>query len=119
MPMPARSRSSSPTRRRSRSRLLRWIASLVLLAILFGYVQPLRAYRDAREDVEARKAELTALTRANAVLEERIVEAATDAFVEREARKLSLVRPGERLFIVNGIDEWKEERRRGAKAPLR
>jgi cell division protein FtsB len=91
----------------------------VLLAVAIGYVQPLRAYRDATADVAARRAEVERIARANAALEDRIDEAATPAFVEREARKLGLVQPGERLFIVTGIDEWKHERRARAKARLR
>jgi cell division protein FtsB len=91
----------------------------VLLAVAIGYVQPLRAYRDATADVAARRAEVEQMARANAALEERIDETATPAFVEREARKLGLVQPGERLFIVTGIEEWKHERRTRAKARLR
>lgn len=68
-----------------------------------GYVQPLRAYRDATADVEARKTEVVRMASANDRLEERIAETETPAFVEREARKLGLVRPGEKLFIVNGV----------------
>jgi cell division protein FtsB len=119
MPMPTPARRSSSTRRRKRSRWLRWIGAVVLLAIAAGYVQPLRAYRDARADVETQRAELREVARENGRLERRLVEAGTDAFVEREARKLRLIRPGERLFIVTGVDEWKAERQRRAKARLR
>lgn len=91
----------------------------MLLAVAAAYVQPLRAYRDARDDVAARKAEVARLDAANAALEERIAEAGTSEFVEREARRLGLVRPGERLFIVTGVDEWKRDRRAASRAPLR
>jgi cell division protein FtsB len=99
-------------RRPSRSALaLRWIAALVLVAIAVGYVQPLRAYRDAQAEVAVAEAQVNRIARANAVLEERIAEAETSTFVEREARRLGLVKPGERLFIVTGIDQWKRDRR--------
>jgi cell division protein FtsB len=112
---PARS-PSKRSRRPSRSaRALRWIGLAVLLAVAIGYVQPLRAYRDATADVAARRAEVDRIARANAALEDRIDEAATPEFVEREARKLGLVQPGERLFIVTGIEEWKHERRTRAR----
>ena len=112
---PARS-PSKRSRRPSRSaRALRWIGLAVLLAVAIGYVQPLRAYRDATADVAARRAEVDRIARANAALEDRIDGAATPEFVEREARKLGLVQPGERLFIVTGIEEWKHERRARAK----
>jgi cell division protein FtsB len=101
-------------RRRSRSALaLRWIGLLVLVVIAIGYVQPLRAYRDAQDDVAARQAQVDRIARDNAELETRLAEAGTAAFVEREARRLGLVKPGERLFIVTGVDEWNRDGRRG------
>ena len=112
---PAR-RAGRKARRSSRSRrALRWIGLVVLVAAAVGYVQPLRAYRDATADVAARTAQIERVERANAELEERIDETETPRFVEREARKLGLVKPGERLFIVSGIDEWKRERRARAR----
>jgi cell division protein FtsB len=109
-----------PPRRKTRriarpSHALRWIGLAVLLVVAVGYVQPLRAYRDASADVAVRQAEVERLASANVQLEERIAETQTPEFVEREARKLTLVRPGERLFIVTGIEEWKRERRARAR----
>lgn len=91
----------------------------MLLVVAVGYVQPLRAYRDASADVATRQSEVERIARANVRLEQRIAETQTPEFVEREARKLTLVRPGERLYIVTGIDEWKQERRARSKAGLR
>jgi cell division protein FtsB len=94
---------SSRPRRPSRSSLaLRWLGIAVLAAVAFAYVHPLRAYFDARSEVDARRADVTALERKHTELEARIKVARTNTFVEREARKLGLVRPGERLFIVDG-----------------
>ena len=113
----------APDRRRRRisrpSHALRWVGLAILLVVAVGYVQPLRAYRDATADVEARKTEVVRMASANDRLEERIAETETPAFVEREARKLGLVRPGERLYIVTGIDEWKREPQRGSGPRLR
>jgi cell division protein FtsB len=117
---PTRPAPKKRARRSSRPRrALRWIGVAVLLAVAIGYVQPLRAYRDASADVAARRAQIESIERTNAGLEQRISETETSVFVEREARKLGLVKPGERLFIVTGIDEWKQERRAQAKARLR
>jgi cell division protein FtsB len=117
---PTRPAPRKRARRSSRSaRALRWIGVVVLLAVAIGYVQPLRAYRDASADVAAHRAQIESIERTNAELEQRISETETSVFVEREARKLGLVKPGERLFIVTGIDEWKQERRARAKARLR
>lgn len=86
---------------------------LVLVVIAFGYIQPLRSYRDAQADFAVRQAQVNRIARVNAALEERLAEAETADFVEREARRLGLVKPGERLFIVTGVDEWNRARRRG------
>ena len=85
----------------------------MLLVVAVGYVQPLRAYRDAQDDAAARQAQVDRIARDNAALEERLAEAETAGFVEREARRLGLVKPGERLFIVTDVDEWNQTRRRG------
>jgi cell division protein FtsB len=93
-----------PARRRrpSRSTLaLRWLAVVCLAAIATAYVQPVRGYLDARREVDRQRAEVAALEREQRGLAARTSVARTDEFVERQARKLGLVRPGERLFIVN------------------
>ncbi len=92
--------------RPSRSTLaLRWLAVAVLAAIAIAYVQPLRAWHSARQDVARRQAEVAPLEREAELLATRLAVARTDEFVVREARKLGLVRPGERLFIVSSRDE--------------
>lgn len=91
----------------------------MLVAIAAAYVQPLRAYREAKADVAAREVQVERLAAANTALERRIAEAGTTAFVEREARRLGLVKPGERLFIVTGIGERKRERRGAESVRLR
>ena len=94
-----------PRRRRpSRSTLaLRWVGAAVLVLIAIAYVQPLRAYQHARAELAERRADVAVLRAERRRLEQRIAVARTDDFIEREARKLSLVRPGERLFIVTNL----------------
>jgi cell division protein FtsB len=104
--MPRRSRPS-------RSALvLRWLGVVVLLVIGIAYVHPIRSYRDARDEVAERKADVAELARRNAALNREVARAGEDEYVEREARRLGLVRPGERLYIVTGLEG-------GAKAGLR
>jgi cell division protein FtsB len=99
-------------RRRSRSALaLRWLGVVVVLAIAAAYVHPLRSYREARALVTQKKAEARQLAKANAALERRLSLAGTEEFVVREARKLGLVRSGERLYIVKGVARERERRR--------
>jgi cell division protein FtsB len=102
-------RAVARRRRPARSTLvLRWLGASVLAAIALAYVQPLRAYLGARHEVAKSEAAVTALERRNRSLERRVELAGTDAFVEREARRLGLVRPGERLFIVQGTEQRKK-----------
>ena len=117
---PARPRRPSRTSRRrpSRSALaLRWIGALVLVAIAIGYVHPLRSYFEARTEVARRSSEVERLEQANAGLQRRLDRTGTNEFVEREARRLGLVRPGERLFIVTGVQEWRQKQGR-KEAPI-
>jgi hypothetical protein len=87
-----------------RIRVLRWLGVAVVLAIAIAYVQPIRAYLDAKDDVAEREAQKSALLRRQAVVLAELQRAGTDEFVEREARRLGLVRPGELLFIVSGVE---------------
>ena len=95
-------------RRPSRSKLaLRWIGGLVIVLIALAYVHPLGSYRHAQTEVAKRQAAIAKLERGNAALQRRLSLTDKSDFVEREARRLGLVRPGERLFIVKGIEQWK------------
>jgi cell division protein FtsB len=98
-----------PRRRRpTRSALaLRWLGVAVLVAIALSYVHPLRSYQAARARADERRTELAALERENSRLTHRLALSGEDSFIEREARRLGLVRPGERLFIVKGVEAWR------------
>jgi cell division protein FtsB len=113
-PEPVECRGSMPRRKRpSRSTLaLRWLGVIGLVAIGLAYVHPLRSYHAARERVVERRAELVAVEREIDRLDHRLALSGEDSFVEREARRLGLVRPGEHLFIVKGV-----EARRRASVP--
>lgn len=80
---------------------------VVICAIAAAYVQPVRAYLDARTEVTVAKAERARLAERRATLERRVAYAASDAFVVREARRIGLVAPGETLYIVKGLERWR------------
>jgi hypothetical protein len=86
--------------------LLRLLAVGVVCAIAVAYVQPIRAYLGARDDAATSREEKAAALQRRDVLRQQLEETGTDAFVEREARRLGLVRPGERLFVVRGVETW-------------
>jgi cell division protein FtsB len=100
-----------PRRRRRPARsalVLRWLGVAVFVVIGLSYIHPLRSYEAARGRVEQRRGELAALERENAQLERRLSLSGKDLFVEREARRIGLVRPGERLYIVKGVEDWRK-----------
>ena len=80
---------------------------LLLIAVL--YWKPLHTYMHTKGELQARKAEVVQLRDEKARLEKRIAEADTGDQLLREARRLGLVKPGERLFIVRGIGAWRHK----------
>ena len=92
---------------RSRSRPLgRWLAvgAIVLVGLL--YARPLRSYVDTKRELARRGADVRALKAERHALQHRLAESTTGEALTRQARRLGLVRPGERLFIVKGISAW-------------
>ena len=86
---------------------MRWLAVAVIGFVAFLYSQPLRSYFDTRHALADRAQEVRGLRLQKQELERRLVEADTPAALIREARRLGYVKPGERLFIVKGIDAWR------------
>lgn len=76
----------------------------------FLYYRPVQAYFRAQDVLAERTLEVRKLTRENAKLSRRLALEESGATLVREARKLGLVRPDERLFIVRGIDAWRKAR---------
>ncbi len=86
------------------------VAGLTLVAFL--YWKPAHTYLHAKQQLQARNGEVHALRVEKVRLEKRIAQAATGGQLVREARRLGLVKPGERLFIVKGIPAWRATQRR-------
>ena len=85
---------------------MRWLAvgAIVLVGLL--YARPLRSYLGTKHELAQRAADVRALKAEKRELQHRLAEASTPEALQREARRLGLVRPGERLFIVKGITAW-------------
>lgn len=99
-------------RRPTRSLVFRrWLAvgALVLVALL--YYRPLKAYIDARSQLGQRGQVVHSLEAEKARLELRLGSSTSIATLSREARTLGYVRPGEHLFIVKGIPQWRKRER--------
>jgi cell division protein FtsB len=103
--MPKSQRRASRPRRRVP--VLRWaaVATLVIVALL--YYRPLKSYLETRASLQERQAEVQELRAKRDDLARRLEDADTPEALARRARKLGLVKPGEQLFIVKGIEEWK------------
>jgi cell division protein FtsB len=81
------------------------IAGLTLVAFL--YWKPAHTYVHTKQQLQTRSTEVQSLRMQKAGLEKRIAQAATGGQLVREARRLGLVKPDERLFIVKGIPAWR------------
>jgi cell division protein FtsB len=77
----------------------------VLLALL--YYRPVRTYVNTRHTLERRTAEVHVLSARKHQLEQRLAEIQQGSSLVRGARRLGLVKPGEHLFIVQGIQQWR------------
>jgi cell division protein FtsB len=85
----------------------RWFAlgALVLVGLL--YYRPLHDYFDAQSQQTAQLTAVQKLQREHAALEKRLRHASSDAALAAAARTLGYVLPGEHLFIVKDIPQWR------------
>jgi cell division protein FtsB len=74
----------------------------------FLYWKPTHTYMQTHRELQARNAEVRELREEKARLQQRITQAGTGGQLVREARRLGLVKPGEKLFIVRGITTWRK-----------
>jgi len=96
-------------RRRSR-RTVRLVLLGALALIGLFYYRPLRSYVATKHEVAQRSAQVHALVVQNRRLRHRLDASATEPELVREARQLGWIRPGEKLFIVKGIEQWRRKR---------
>jgi cell division protein FtsB len=92
----------------TRLRPTRLLALGGIALVGFLYWKPTQTYLSTSHELHARQAEVRALREEKAQLEKRIVQAGTGGQLVREARRLGLVKPGEKLFIVRGISSWRK-----------
>jgi hypothetical protein len=85
----------------------RWVLVGAVCLVALLYYRPLRAYFQARHEVAERQAEVRQLDVQHQAYLQRVELTESGATLLRAARRLSLVKPGERLFIVRGISEWR------------
>jgi cell division protein FtsB len=109
-------RQTPATRPRSRPRALpggargiRWdrVSRVALLIVLLGilalYIGPARSYWSTVREAKHRRAEVAQLKRENARLRAKRAALRSESALEREARRLGMVRPGERAYVVKDL----------------
>jgi cell division protein FtsB len=84
------------------------LAGIVLVGFL--YWKPIKTYLQTKQELQRQQAEVADLRAQKRRLEQRIATSLSGDGLVREARRLGLVKPGERLFIVKGISAWRARR---------
>ena len=88
---------------------IRWdrvgrVALLWLLAfVLCPYIGPTRTWISTYGEAKERRSQVAALRRQNAELRRREAELRQPAALEREARRLGMVKAGERAYVLEGL----------------
>jgi cell division protein FtsB len=109
----ASAKKKQPPRKRARRRPIRAARLLALGVVVlaaFLYYQPLASYLERREALARRSDEVAVLRARKRELERRLEASRSPQALAREARRLGLVKEGEQLFIVKGVDAWKRAR---------
>jgi cell division protein FtsB len=96
-------------KRRSRRGVLvrRWLGVGALCLVGLLYYRPLHTYIGTRQTLVERSGQVENLRVEKRKLERTFADTTSDSALVREARRLGLVKPGERLFIVKGVEAWK------------
>jgi cell division protein FtsB len=101
------SQRSARRQRRARRSLLRRLALPGLLLLMLGlYAKPLHSYFGKQSQLDTARAQVEQLRAQHGRLEREIANAGSAQALTREARRLFYVKPGERLYIVKGIERW-------------
>jgi hypothetical protein len=90
---------------------IRWdrVGRAALLCVLAGivalYVPPARSYFVARGEAAGKHAEVQRLEREHARLKARAKALTQPETLEREARRLGYVKPGEKAYVIEDLPE--------------
>lgn len=84
-------------------RLGRWALIVVLGFVLYLYVGPAATWVSTYREAGRKRADVAALKAENRRLRERRHEVRDPAALEREARRLGMVKAGEKSYVVEGL----------------
>jgi cell division protein FtsB len=82
-------------------RVGRWALILVFVFVLYLYVGPARTWVSTHGEAKRKRAEVAALRAENERLQQRKRALKQSDAVEREARRLGMVKAGEKLYVVD------------------
>jgi cell division protein FtsB len=85
----------------------RWFAMGALVLVGLLYYRPLHDYFGARSQRAVQLTAVRQLQAEQAALERRLRHASSLAALAAQARTLGYIRPGEHLFIVKDIPQWR------------
>jgi cell division protein FtsB len=95
--------------RRAGPSRIRWdrVGRIALVLVLFGvmvsYLNPLVNLLDAWQGSKTSEQELAQLKQEKVDLTHQLRDASSPASLEREARRLGMVKPGEHAYVVKGL----------------
>jgi cell division protein FtsB len=84
-------------------RLGRWALIAVFAFVLYLYIGPAASWISTYHDAKKKRAEVAALKAENLRLRERRKELRDPASLEREARRLGMVKAGEKSYVIQGL----------------
>jgi cell division protein FtsB len=94
-------RTAAPAGRIRWDRLGRYALLAVLFAILLAYISPIRNWMRQSDTAARERTELHQLQQENRQLKHRVTDLKQPAALEREARKLGMVKRGERAYVID------------------
>jgi cell division protein FtsB len=111
-PAPRRTpRDGLPISRVHWDRLGRTLLVLVLFAVLASYVKPLMNYAGQWRTSHHERARLHRLEAENHRLKARYHALSKPRVLEREARKIGMVKQGERAYVIHGLSAAQRARK--------
>jgi len=84
-------------------RIGRMALLFVGLLLIYLYINPLRTYRSTWQEAKTKRSEVSQLQREHDQLVRRQRVLRSPGSIETEARRLGMVKPDERAYIVRGL----------------
>ena len=97
-------RASPPAGRIRWDRLGRYALLTVLFAVLLAYISPISHWVRQSATASHEEAQLHELQAENEQLKRRVTDLKRPIALEREARKLGMVKEGERAYVIQNLD---------------